>query len=139
MDYKSYFKFIFTTNHIMKRYCLPHSIVIVFLLIASNGWTQIWFDLGFNAGMGTSFITQQGFYQVNQVNFIPKLNTTYSGKIGVNFTDKHSVVLDLGVNNRNFSIDQNEVPGMGISETFRMDFGFSGFRFTPLYRYTNEG
>jgi len=114
-------------------------LIVLMVLFTSNSRAQLWFDIGFNAGVGTSFITQQGFYQVNQVNFIPKLNTTYSGKIGVNFTDKHSVVLDLGWNNRNFSIDQNEVPGMGISETSRMDFGFSGFRFTPLYRYTNEG
>ena len=112
---------------------------LLFLLLSTHSTAQIWFDLGFNAGVGTSFITQQGFYQVNQVNYLPRLNTTYSGKIGVNFNDNHSVVLDLGVNNRNFSIDQNEVSGMGISETFRMDFGFSGFRFTPLYRYTNEG
>jgi len=114
-------------------------LTLLLLIFASNTRAQLWFDLGFNAGVGTSFITQQGFYQVNQVNYLPRLNTTYSGKIGVNFTEKHSVVLDLGVNNRNFSIDQNEVPGMGISETFRMDFGMSGFRFTPLYRYTNEG
>ena len=100
---------------------------------------QIWFDIGLNAGLGTGFITQKEFYQVNQVNFIPKLNTTYSGKIGVNFNDHHSIVFDLGLNNRNFSIDQNEVPGMEITETFRMDFGLSGFRFTPVYRYTNEG
>jgi len=114
-------------------------LIVLMVLFTSNSRAQLWFDLGFNAGVGTSFITQQGFYQVNQVNYLPRLNTTYSGKIGVNFTEKHSVVLDLGVNNRNFSIDQNEVPGMGISETFRMDFGMSGFRFTPLYRYTNEG
>lgn len=101
--------------------------------------SQIWFDIGLNVGLGTSFITQNEFYQVNQVNFIPKLNTTYSGKIGVNFNDQHSLVFDLGINNRNFSIDQNEVPGMEINETFRMNFGLSGFRFTPLYRHTNEG
>ena len=119
------------------KYLITFSIIT--LLIPSSLSSQIWFDIGLNVGSGTSFITQKEFYQVNQVNFIPKLNNTYSGKLGVNFNDKHSVVLDLGVNNRNFSIDQNEVPGMGISETFRMDFGLSGFRFTPLYRYTNEG
>lgn len=114
-------------------------LTLLLLTFNSNGRAQLWFDLGFNAGIGTSFITQKEFYQVNQVNYLPQLNTTFSGKIGVNFSEKHSVVIDLGVNNRNFSIDQNEVPGMGISETFRMDFGMSGFRFTPLYRYTNGG
>ena len=111
---------------------------ISFLLIFSNSMTQIWFDIGLNAGLGTSFITQKDFYQVNQVNFLPQLNTTYSTKIGVNFTDKHAVIIDLGVNNRNFSIDQNEVPNMDISDTYRMDFGCSGFRLAALYRKTDE-
>ena len=112
---------------------------MLMVLFTSNSKAQLWFDIGFNAGAGTSFITQKGFYQVNQVNYLPQLNTTFSGKIGVNFSEKHSVVLDLGVNNRKFSIDQNEVPGMGLSETFRMDFGMSGFRFVTLYRHTNDG
>jgi hypothetical protein len=112
---------------------------LLFLLLTTNSTAQIWFDIGLNAGAGTSFITQQGFYQVNQVNFIPKLNTTYSGKIGVNFTDNHALVIDLGVNNRAFSIDQNEIPGYFNTDTYRMDFGLSGFRVGSLYRHTNEG
>lgn len=112
---------------------------VLMYFLSFNGRSQLWFDLGINSGLGTSFITQKEFYQVNQVNYLPQLNTTFSGKLGVNFSENHSLVIDIGVNNRNFSIDQNEIPSMGINETFRMNFGMSGFRFLPLYRYTNEG
>ena len=114
-------------------------IITVLLLLTPDAISQIWFDIGLNAGTGTSFIMQKEFYQENQVNFLPQLNTSYSAKIGINFSDHHAIIIDLGRNNRKYSIDQNEVPNMDITETFRMDFGLSGFKIAPLYRNTKEG
>lgn len=114
-------------------------LLLMTLLIKSHTVLgQFWFDVALSGSAGSSFLTNSEIYQDTRIDIAPKVSSNFSLKIGLNFTETESIVLDAGVINRNFHLIQKDLPNQGTLEQ-HMNFGYSGFRFLPMYRHTKDG
>lgn len=111
----------------------------VSILLVCNTFAQVWFDVGFNGGIGTGFYTNKIFYNDQRFNLVPNIGNTASFKLGINATDRHSAVIELGYFKRSYGIDQAFVPNIDDFKVFYQQITFSGFQGALLYRNTNEG
>ena len=115
----------------------PIFLILLFQCLHSFG--QVWFDLGFNGSVGTGFYTNEIFYNDKRFNLIPKIGNTASFKLGINASDRHSAVLELGYFKRGYGLNQAFVPNQDDKKVFFQEIDFSGFMGALLYRNTNEG
>jgi hypothetical protein len=113
--------------------------LIIFLLLSSVSKAQVWFDLGINGGIGTGFYTNKIFYNDNRFNLVPRIGSSASFKVGINPSEKHAVVLEIGYVKRSYSVDQAFVPGTDQKNVFNEETSFNGFQTAVLYRKTTEG
>ena len=114
-------------------------ICIYSLISAFNLTSQVWFDFGLNGSVGSGFYMGKSFYSDSRFNVVPQLNNTVALKVGVNPSEKHSVVIELGYANRAYAMDQALIPGKDENDVFTQQLFFSGFQGALLYRNTNEG
>jgi len=113
--------------------------ILFLLLVVSNLKAQVWFDFGLNGSLGSGLYMGNSFFSDSRFNVVPKLNNAFALKIGVNPSNKHSAVIELGYANRAYAIDQAFVPGQNDNSVFTQQINFSGFQGALLYRNTNEG
>lgn len=118
-----------------KLICLFSFITII---LFSQTHSQVWFDIGFNGSIGTGFITDSKLYSDSRFNFSPQINNSYSLKIGVNPSEVHSGVIELGGFNRAYGIYQAIVPSADPKVQFFEKLNFSGFQAALLYRKTQD-
>ncbi|MBM3453334.1 MAG: hypothetical protein FJX84_09380 [Bacteroidetes bacterium] len=109
------------------------------LLLVSNLKAQVWFDFGLNGSLGSGSYLGNSFFSDSRFNVVPKLNNSFALKIGVNPSNKHSAVIELGYGKRAYAIYQAFVPGQNDHFVLTQQINFSGFQGALLYRNTNEG
>jgi hypothetical protein len=115
-------------------------LLVLFVLVATkSSFGQVWFDIGFNGSLGTGFYTNEIFYNDTRFNLVPRIGNTGSFKLGINASDRHSAVVELGYFKRVYGLDQAFVPGQDDKKVFYQETNFSGFMGALLYRNTNEG
>ena len=111
--------------------------IFITLLLASLTFqlnSQVWFDIGLNGAVGTGFLTDPKIYSDNRFNFSPQLSNAFSLKIGVNPSEIHSGVIEIGAFNRSYGIDQALIPSAPSTEQYSEKINFSGFQTALLYR-----
>ena len=114
-------------------------ILLVSILIKSHTtFGQFWFDVALSGSAGTSFLSNLEIYDDTRIDVSPNISSNFSLKIGLNFTETESLVLDLGIVNRNFHLIQKDLQNNNLLEQ-HMNFGYSGFRILPMYRHTKDG
>jgi len=104
-----------------------------------NLTSQVWFDFGLNGAVGSGFYMGKSFYNDSRFNVVPLLNNAFALKIGVNPSERHSAVIELGYANRAYAFDQAFVPGKDENDVFTQQINFNGIQGALLYRNTNEG
>jgi hypothetical protein len=114
-------------------------LLCLFTFSLSSFYGQVWFDFGLNGSAGTGLYTGKTFFNDTRFNLVPKLNNAFALKIGINPSEKHSAVIELGYANRVYAIDQALVPGKNENNVFTQELNFNGFQGALLYRNTTEG
>jgi hypothetical protein len=114
-----------------------HFSLITFILFSQLN-SQIWFDIGLNGAVGTGFLTDFKIYSDSRFNFSPQINNSFALKIGVNPSEIHSGVIELGGFNRAYGIDQASIPSADPNVQFFEKINFSGFHAALLYRKTQD-
>ena len=118
------------------------SIILAFLtasLCFSNSClSQIWFDIAAGGSIGTGICSDLKLYDDTRIDVSPRASSNAFLKIGVNITETESILFDIGVLNRNFSLSQKELPDSD-NMTKNIFMGYTGFRILPMYRHTKEG
>jgi hypothetical protein len=99
-------------------------------------YTQVWFDIGLNGAIGTGFLTNSNLFNDTRFNVAPAFNNTFALKIGINPTEQHSAVLELGYMNRSYEIDQALVPNKDPNTVYTQNISFSGLQTGLFYRRT---
>jgi hypothetical protein len=117
-----------------QKYLLTSLVLVLYFQLSS----QVWFDIGLNGGMGTGFLTDSKIYSDSRFNFSPKLNNSFSLKIGINPSEIHSAVIEIGGFNRAYGIEQAYIPGAPSNTQFTEKITFSGFQTALLYRKTQD-
>lgn len=113
-------------------------ITLFFFFLLNVFYAQVWFDVGLNGSLGTGFYTNSNLYSNKSYNVIPKLQNSYSLKIGINPTEVDAAIVELGGFNRVYEFEQYDLPGLDPTIGYLQNFSFSGFESALLYRRTTE-
>ncbi|MEZ4924513.1 MAG: outer membrane beta-barrel protein [Crocinitomicaceae bacterium] len=117
----------------MKRYFF-----IVCLLAAVNGWSQTWFDVGLKGGAGTGFLMNSTLNSDARFTQAAGFNYFFGGKVGINFGEFVGITCDVDYGKYSYTFDQNEVPGLSATETYKFKLGHNSLNVMPMVRYTKS-
>tara|TARA_B100001287_G_scaffold276728_1_gene288969 strand:- start:4058 stop:4795 length:738 start_codon:yes stop_codon:yes gene_type:complete len=109
-----------------------------FLCLSNISFGQIWFDISIGGSIGTSISSDFELYNDTRIDVLPKVSSNSFLKIGVNFTETESILVDVGVSNRNFKFTQNDLIDSENSSK-NISLGYTGLRILPMYRHTKNG
>jgi hypothetical protein len=98
------------------------------------GHTQVWFDFGINTGINTGFFLAKGL-----PSNVPQLGNSVAFKIGINPSEVHSVVIELGHAWRGYGMEYANIPGQDPNQEFNSTLQFTSFQTALLYRKITEG
>jgi hypothetical protein len=113
-------------------------LVLGLIIIPRTFVAQVWFDIGLNGAVGTGFLTNSHLFNDTRFNVAPALNNAFALKIGINPSEQHSAVIELGYMNRSYEIDQAIVPNQDPNSVYTQNISFSGIQTGLFYRRTVE-
>ncbi len=111
---------------------------MAYLCFSNSCLSQIWFDIATGGSIGAAVCSDFKLYDDTRIDISPRASSNAFLKIGLNITETESIVCDMGISNRNFSLSQKYLPD-SENLTKNIFLGYTGFRILPMYRHTKEG
>lgn len=107
---------------------------ILLLFISTAAFSQFWIDVSVKGGAGFNFLINTNVFDDDSLNHKFAMGNTYSGKLGFNFGDKHSLNIDVSSTGftQGFTDKRGVEGGLKKLEYRSLDFAL-------LYRKLVEG
>lgn len=82
---------------------------VAYLCFSNSCLSQIWFDIAAGGSIGTGVCSDFKLYDDTRIDISPRASSNAFLKIGLNITETESILFDIGVSNRNFSLSQKDL------------------------------